>query len=193
MPGMRGKAHHPFQTGVWRGTDHSLGPGFKMGKPNAAEGGGDMCELWIVAKSTSTRVNTSFLDEPSRWENLMSLTYPDETFDVVLHSDTLEHVPDAEKAISEIWRVLKKGGVSIFLVPIIRDGRRTLTRATQTDKGEIKHHKPASYHGGCMQQTNQYLVFSEFGDDFTAIIQKQGFKVNMAESDQNKAAVTFIV
>ena len=128
-----------------------------------------------------------------RRENLMSLTYPDETFDVVLHSDTLEHVPNAEKAMSEIWRVLKKGGVSIFSVPIIRDGRRTLTRATQTDKGEIKHHKPASYHGGCMQQTNQYLVFSEFGDDFTAIIQKQGFKVNMAESDQNKAAVTFIV
>jgi SAM-dependent methyltransferase len=132
-------------------------------------------------------------DEPNvRHESLMSLTYPDETFDIVLHSDTLEHVPGVEKSLSEIWRVLKKGGVSIFSVPIIRNGRRTLTRALMLDNGKIEHVLPASYHGGSMQKTNQYLVFSEFGDDFTMMIQKQGFKVKMIENDNNRTAVTFI-
>ncbi len=38
------------------------------------------------------------------------IPYPDETFDIVIANHMLYHVPDREKALSEIKRVLKKGG-----------------------------------------------------------------------------------
>lgn len=46
-------------------------------------------------------------------ENLISLSFPDRTFDYILCWGVLMHIPDVEKAISELDRVLKKGG---FLV-----------------------------------------------------------------------------
>jgi hypothetical protein len=41
-----------------------------------------------------------------RNEDLMALTYPDASFDLVLTSETLEHVPDLAAALGEILRVL---------------------------------------------------------------------------------------
>src|SRR5262249_3554710 len=44
-----------------------------------------------------------------RCEDLQSLTYPDNFFDIILTSETLEHVPDSGKAWQEIYRTLKFG------------------------------------------------------------------------------------
>lgn len=46
--------------------------------------------------------------------------YPDETFDVVICSHVLEHVPDDRKAMREIRRVLTPTGGAVLLVPISR-------------------------------------------------------------------------
>lgn len=43
-----------------------------------------------------------------------SLLYPDNYFDVVLCVDVLEHVADLKQTISEIYRVLKPGGLFYF-------------------------------------------------------------------------------
>lgn len=45
------------------------------------------------------------------------LPYKDNTFDMVLLYDVLEHIKNHKKAISEIHRVLKKGGFFLFAVP----------------------------------------------------------------------------
>jgi SAM-dependent methyltransferase len=129
-------------------------------------------------------------DQRIRHENLLGLSYGDKSFDVVLHSDTLEHVPDLSRALSEIWRVLKPGGSMIFSVPIVRDGRDTLVRA-KLENGEIKHFSPPSYHGGSYQTTSQYLVCYEFGEDFIALLKNHGFTVELLECPDNPAAVTF--
>lgn len=47
----------------------------------------------------------------------LALPYDDETFDVVLISEVLEHVPDDDRAIAEFVRVLKPGGVAAVTVP----------------------------------------------------------------------------
>ncbi len=46
-----------------------------------------------------------------------NLPYPDNSFDMVFSSHVIEHVPDVNKAISEINRVLKPGGLNICIVP----------------------------------------------------------------------------
>ncbi len=46
-----------------------------------------------------------------------SLPFPDNSFDMVISVHVLEHVPDREKAIQEINRVLKKGGINFCVVP----------------------------------------------------------------------------
>ncbi|MES3005126.1 MAG: class I SAM-dependent methyltransferase [Patescibacteria group bacterium] len=45
------------------------------------------------------------------------LLHEDKTFDLVLALDVLEHIPDDKKGLSEIYRVLKPGGVVIIFVP----------------------------------------------------------------------------
>ncbi|WP_064571007.1 class I SAM-dependent methyltransferase [Gordonia sp. LAM0048] len=47
----------------------------------------------------------------------LRLPYSDNSFDVVLMSEILEHIPTDEGAISEMARVLKPGGVAAVTVP----------------------------------------------------------------------------
>jgi 2-polyprenyl-3-methyl-5-hydroxy-6-metoxy-1,4-benzoquinol methylase len=47
-------------------------------------------------------------------QDLLELTFPDEAFDYVLCWGVLMHVPAVEKAISELCRVLKRGGSIII-------------------------------------------------------------------------------
>jgi SAM-dependent methyltransferase len=45
------------------------------------------------------------------------LSYPDQSFNLVIANHILEHIPDDRKAMREINRVLKKGGQAILQVP----------------------------------------------------------------------------
>ncbi len=45
------------------------------------------------------------------------LPFKDESFDLVFTSSTLEHIPEREKAVREIKRVLKPGGRAVIIVP----------------------------------------------------------------------------
>ncbi|HEY1440482.1 MAG TPA: methyltransferase domain-containing protein [Mycobacterium sp.] len=47
----------------------------------------------------------------------LSLPYADETFDCVIASEILEHIPEDDAAIAELVRVLKVGGTLVVSVP----------------------------------------------------------------------------
>ncbi len=49
-----------------------------------------------------------------KYDDAMHLSFEDESFDVVISSHTYEHVPNRKQLFSEIYRVLKKGGVCYF-------------------------------------------------------------------------------
>jgi SAM-dependent methyltransferase len=53
--------------------------------------------------------------------DLQQLPFADETYDFVFASHVLEHIPNDEKAISEIRRILKPNGIAILPVPIIAE------------------------------------------------------------------------
>lgn len=62
-----------------------------------------------LAKERCTKPNASFFIGDA-----MSLDFPDASVDVVICSQVYEHVPDPEKMIREIHRILGKGGVCYF-------------------------------------------------------------------------------
>lgn len=49
--------------------------------------------------------------------DLQHLEFSDEAFDVVLLNEVLEHVPDQDAALGEVWRVLKPGGRLFLFSP----------------------------------------------------------------------------
>ena len=42
--------------------------------------------------------------------NMQRMSFADSSIDIIIHSDTLEHVPDSKTALKESKRVLKLGG-----------------------------------------------------------------------------------
>jgi hypothetical protein len=111
-----------------------------------------------------------------RCEDLRRLTYADGAFDLLLTSETLEHVPDLDAALREIRRVLAPGGLHIFTIPMLPVVARTFARARLRPDGSMEElARPISHPGG----DTGYPVFTEFGADFPAIVDAQGFVTTM--------------
>lgn len=124
-------------------------------------------------------------------EDLMRLSYRDSEFDLVLTSDTLEHVPDLSRALNEIERILKPGGRHIFTVPVIWDGRKTRRRAL-LDGERIVHLYPPSYHGVWDARNPDRLVFLEFGDDALDYLQTPGTDTTVRQHPRNPSISVFV-
>jgi SAM-dependent methyltransferase len=70
-----------------------------------------------------------------RNEDLENQTFDDESFDIVVTSDVMEHIYNPEKAFKEIYRTLKPGGAHIFSVPIINKFKKTQRWAEKGEDG----------------------------------------------------------
>ncbi len=106
-----------------------------------------------------------------RCENLEALTYADESFDLLITQDVMEHVFDPERAFSEIARVLKPGGAHIFTVPLVRKVNASVRRASLSRDGEITHHLEPQFHGNPIDPEGA-LVTMDWGYDITMFIQE---------------------
>ncbi|SAL13853.1 ubiquinone/menaquinone biosynthesis methyltransferase [Caballeronia udeis] len=112
--------------------------------------------------------------------DMHAIPYPDATFDLVIHSDTLEHVENPVHALQECRRVLKPGGALCFTVPIIV-GRMTRNRAGL----------PPSYHGNPETSTDDLTVKHEFGADAWTYVMEAGFTSLAMHSVEYPCAIAF--
>ena len=96
--------------------------------------------------------------------DLMDLALEDGSYEFIVHSDTLEHVPDPVRALTEIRRVLRPGGRTVFTVPIV------IGRMTRSRDG-----LPSSYHGDAAMEAADQVVHTEFGADAWTMVLKAGF------------------
>jgi SAM-dependent methyltransferase len=128
--------------------------------------------------------------EGVRDENLMSLTYDNDKFDLVLMTDVLEHIPDVNKALSEISRVLKVTGCLIFTIPFLPN-RITKKRAEIVDN-TIKYYSKKSYHGDYSLAMDDYLVYWEFGFDFIFKLLKF-FKTSIYAHDEYGGLISSVI
>jgi SAM-dependent methyltransferase len=124
-------------------------------------------------------------------EDLLALSYSDNSFDLVITAETLEHVPDIHVALRETCRVLKPGGVHVFSAPVVWERKCTRQRAALQD-GKLVHHLPPSFHGNGVTEASDMLVFYEFGSDLVDFCRSAGFEVELLKDAQNPALVTFL-
>uniref|UniRef100_Q3ASK9 Methyltransferase type 11 domain-containing protein n=1 Tax=Chlorobium chlorochromatii (strain CaD3) TaxID=340177 RepID=Q3ASK9_CHLCH len=96
--------------------------------------------------------------------DMHNLPYKNNTFDLIVHSDTLEHVANPIHALSECYRVLKPNGFLCYTVPII------IGRLSRNRSGLKK-----SYHGTPNAIPDDYVVCTEFGADAWTFLLEAGF------------------
>ena len=115
-------------------------------------------------------------DPSTRSEDLSRLSYADNSLDLILTSETLEHVPDLETAPREIHRVLAAGGRHVFTVPVLPTTRNTFSRSVVLPDGTIEHRAPRICHPA---GDWGYPVFTEFGTDLPALLTQAGFETEV--------------
>ena len=86
-------------------------------------------------------------------------------FDLIICNHVLEHIDEDLKAMKEIYRVLKKGGVGILQVPIDENSSKTFEDKTITDPK-----KKSELFG-------QYDHVRKYGTDYYDKLKYVGFKV----------------
>jgi hypothetical protein len=106
-----------------------------------------------------------------RNEDLENQTFADESFDLVITQDVMEHIFNPEKAFSEIARTLKRGGAHIFTVPLVNKEKPSYVRATLEGNGKINYLDKAQYHGNPVNAEGS-LVTRDWGYDICDFILK---------------------
>lgn len=102
-----------------------------------------------------------------RCENLEQQSFENESFDLVVTQDVVEHILRPQRAFAEIARTLTPGGIHLFTVPWYY-WRETVVRARATDAG-IDHVLPPDYHGNPIDERGS-LVVTEWGRDLCDVI-----------------------
>ena len=68
--------------------------------------------------------------------DICNLPFEDNSYDIILCNHVLEHIPDDTKAMQELYRVLKVGGMGIFQIPQDLNREITFEDNSITDKKE---------------------------------------------------------
>lgn len=105
--------------------------------------------------------------------DLKSMKFRDESFDLVICNHVLEHIENDRKALKEIYRVLKKNGMSILQVPINLKRKKTFEDFKITSYAEREKH------------FGQYDHVREYGIDYKDRIEEIGFEVEMINYSDN--------
>lgn len=105
-------------------------------------------------------------------QDVTNITFPENTFDFILCSHVLEHVPDDHKAMTELHRVLKPEGFAILQVPIKKffNGKvidKTYEDFSITDPGERQ------------KVFGQHDHVRIYGQDYKERLEKAGFTVTL--------------
>lgn len=98
-------------------------------------------------------------------ENLECLSFSSSRFDLIVCLCVLEHVKDDEKALFELYRVLKPGGICILDTPVDHSRKRTLEKPSIASPEDR-----AKYY---WQKDHNRL----YGKDFPSRVRKAGFLV----------------
>jgi predicted SAM-dependent methyltransferase len=108
--------------------------------------------------------------------DICNLPFSDNAYDVILCNHVLEHIPDDTKAMQELFRVLKPGGMGIFQIP------QDLNRPVTFSDDSITDQKERAKIFG------QYDHVRIYGRDYFDKLRSIGFEVNEVDYTANISA-----
>lgn len=128
----------------------------------------EQCFLDRFKKLKNIYYTTSDLESPIAdvKADICDLPFEDNSFDIVFCNHVLEHIPDDTKAMQELYRVLKTGGMGIFQIP------QDLSRETTFEDDSITDPKERAEIFG------QYDHVRVYGRDYFDKLRSIGFKVD---------------
>lgn len=95
-----------------------------------------------------------------RNENLEAQTFSDESFDIVVSLDVMEHVFNPRKVFSEIYRTLRAGGLYISTFPIRKAQMEShKQRARLLADGTVQHLAEPEYHGNPISNKGALVTY----------------------------------
>jgi len=97
--------------------------------------------------------------------DICNLPFDDNSYDIIFCNHVLEHIPDDTKAMQELYRVLKVGGMGIFQIP------QDLNRETTFEDNSITNKKERAEIFG------QYDHVRIYGRDYFNKLRSIGFTV----------------
>lgn len=106
-------------------------------------------------------------------EDITNISFADCSFDVVICNHVLEHILEEKKALNEIYRILKKGGVAFLNVPI-DDNREITFEKEEYDTEELR----LKYYG-------QHDHVRIYGQDYIKRLEQASFCVTQVEPNKN--------
>lgn len=101
--------------------------------------------------------------------DITKLPFEDNSFDIIFCNHVLEHIPDDTKAMQELFRVLKNGGMGIFQIP------QDLKRETTFEDNSITDPKERARIFG------QYDHVRIYGRDYFDKLKSIGFRVKQID------------
>ena len=112
---------------------------------------------------TTTDLNSPLADVKA---DICNLPFKDNDYDIIFCNHVLEHIPDDAKAMSELYRILKPGGMAILQIPQELYREFTFEDNSITDAAER-----AKIFG-------QYDHVRVYGRDYFETLRRIGFKVD---------------
>lgn len=113
--------------------------------------------------------------------DILDLPFEDESYDIVFCNHVLEHIQDDRKAMSELYRVMRKGGWGILQVPMKTSLQETYEDFSVTDPKERQ------------RLFGQYDHVRWYGMDYFQRLESVGFEVDVnfysrtfSEADRKK-------
>jgi SAM-dependent methyltransferase len=128
---------------------------------------------YALQRSLSALPNAAYVsadiggDEALQHMDMTDVPFKDGAFDLIVCVHVLEHVPDDRRAMREMVRVLKPGGMALLLVPIV------LERPTHEDDPAVV--TPEQRKEAYWQEDHVRL----YGGDFPERLEEEGFDVTV--------------
>ena len=135
----------------------------------------EQCFLKLFKQQENLEYLTADLHSPIAdvKADICNLPFENNTYDVVFCNHVLEHIEDDKKAMSELLRVLKPGGMGIFQIPQELDREKTYEDFTITSPDERTKH------------FGQYDHVRTYGKDYFDRLRAVGFTVNEIDYSKN--------
>lgn len=124
------------------------------------------------------KVDLNPSDESIQKGDITNIQYKDKHFDILICNHVLEHVPDYVKALNEINRILKKGGIAILQTPYSRMLQRNFEdKGINTDELRLIYYGQAD-HVRFFSEKHLFESIKQSGLDLNLISHKDFFLEN---------------